>query len=139
MPELSAPGVVERVWAAVRESILGSALPCDEIVRAARTVAGRRMPVYQALFAFESWRRVDHPAGPVRMHTVPVPPVGAVAEIQLQVCELPDGTLKCVVQAPLAGSWPARLPDLLHAFESQLAQLAPVSAPPHSFSLEGPA
>lgn len=142
MPELSGPGVVERVWAAVRESILGSALPRYEIVRAAHTVAGGRMPVYQALFAFENWRRVEHAAGPVRMHTVPVPPVGAVAEVQLQVCELPDGTLTCIVQAPLTGSWPQRLRDLLRAFDSQLAEIAPsatTSATPHSFSSEAPA
>ncbi|MFE3993903.1 condensation domain-containing protein [Streptomyces goshikiensis] len=142
MPELSAPGVVERVWAAVRESILGSALPRYEIVQAVHTVAGGRMPVYQVLFAFENWQRVEHSAGPVRMRTVPVPPVGAVAEVQLQVCELPDGTLKCVVQAPLAGSWPQRLPDLLRAFDSQLAEIAPsatTSARSHSFSSEAPA
>lgn len=139
MPELSAPGAVERVWASVRETILGSALPCDEIVRAARTVAGRRMPVFQAVFAFESWRRVEHPAGPVRMHTVPVPPVGAVAEVQLQVCELPDGTLKCVVQAPTTGAWAHRLTDLTDAFRTQLGLLAPASVPAHPLVPEGPA
>lgn len=129
MPELSAPGVVERVWAAVRESIAGSALPRYDIVRVVDTVAGGRMPVYQALFAFENWQRVEHPAGPVRMRAVPVPPVGAVAEVQLQVCELPDGTLTCVVQAPLAGSWSQRLPDLLRAFDRRLAELAPAATP----------
>ncbi|MEU1285670.1 condensation domain-containing protein [Kitasatospora sp. NPDC005856] len=142
MPELSAPGVVERVWAAVRQSIMGSALPRYEIVRAVQTVPGGRMPVYQVLFAFENWQRVEHSAGPVRMHTVPVPPVGAVAEVQLQVCELPDGTLKCVVQAPLTGSWSQRLPDLLRAFDSQLVEIAPpatTSAAPHSSSSEAPA
>ncbi|MFD8328086.1 condensation domain-containing protein [Streptomyces lydicus] len=139
MPELFAPGAVERVWAGVRDTIVGSALPCDEIVRAARTVAGRRMPVYQAVFAFESWRRVEHPAGPVRMHTVPVPPVGAVAEIQLQMCALPDGTLKCVLQAPLTGSWAPRLADLMLGFRTQLGLLAPESGPPHLIDPEGPA
>ncbi|QEV21840.1 condensation domain-containing protein [Streptomyces alboniger] len=123
MPELSGPQVVERVWGALRESVIGSALPCDEIIRAARTTPGRRMPVYQALFAFENWERAEHTAGPVQIRALPVPPVGGHAEIQLQVTELPAGTLHCVAQAPLSSPWQGRSAALLHAFDDQLGLL----------------
>ncbi|MFF0016401.1 condensation domain-containing protein [Streptomyces sp. NPDC005374] len=123
MPELSGPGVVERVWGALRESVIGSPLPCDEIIRAARTTPGRRMPVYQALFAFENWERAEHAAGPVRIRALPVPPVGGHAEIQLQVTELPAGTLHCVAQAPLSSPWQGRSAALLGAFADQLGLL----------------
>ncbi len=123
MSELSGPGVVERVWGSLRESVIGSALPCDEIIRAARTTPGRRMPVYQALFAFENWERAEHPAGPVRIRALPVPPVGGHAEIQLQVTELPAGPLHCVAQAPLSSPWQGRSTALLHAFDDQLGLL----------------
>jgi hypothetical protein len=128
MPELSGPGAVERVWGALRESVIGSALPCDEIVRAARTAPGRRMPVYQALFAFENWERAEHAAGPVRIRALPVPPVGGHAEIQLQVTELPDGTLHCVAQAPLSSPWQGRTATLLRAFDDQLGLLCAEAA-----------
>lgn len=123
MPELSGPGAVERVWGALRESVIGSALPCGEIIRAARTASGRRMPVYQALFAFENWERAEHAAGPVRIRALPVPPVGGHAEIQLQVTELPAGTLHCVAQAPLSSPWQGRSAALLRAFDDELRLL----------------
>ncbi|MGI5467549.1 condensation domain-containing protein [Streptomyces sp. CA-132043] len=123
MPGLSEPGAVERVWSSLRESIIGAALPCDEIIRSGRAAAGRRMPVYQALFAFEGWQRAEHAAGPVRIHALSTPPIGGHAEVQLHVTELPAGALHCIAQAPLSSPWQNRTAALLRAFDHQLALL----------------
>ncbi|MGI5479416.1 condensation domain-containing protein [Streptomyces lavendofoliae] len=115
---------VAAVWAAVVDAVSHVDLPCDEIIAACRTTRTRRLPLYQALFAFQSWQRVDHPAGPARLRTVPVRPVGGQAEIQFQVCERPDGTLEATAQAPLVSDWAGRLGELQDSFRRHLDRLA---------------
>lgn len=110
--ELDRPDAVDRVWAAAIDSLTHADLPTDAIVRECRATRGRRMPLFQTLFAFQSWQRTEHPAGPARLWTVPVRPVGCLGELQLQVAETSDGRLEATVQAPADGPWAARLHDL---------------------------
>jgi len=122
---LDAPGALPRVWETFTDGVLHMELPYDETVRATRTRPSRRMPLHQALFAYESWQRPLHPAGPVRMHTVPVYPLGAQAEIQFQLNELPGARLEGVLQAPADGVWADRLPALAAAVTRRLVASAP--------------
>ncbi|MFB7785194.1 condensation domain-containing protein [Streptomyces vinaceus] len=123
MPDLSEEGVVERVAQAVRSSIIGMELPGTDIIRSGKADSGHRMPLYQALFAFEGWQRASHTVAGVTFQAVAVPPVGGLAEVCLQVCQGSDGTLDCLAQAPLSSPWADRLSDLLEAFETRLDRL----------------
>ncbi|MEW2468001.1 condensation domain-containing protein [Streptomyces sp. NPDC046994] len=123
MPDLSENGMVERVAEAVRSSIIGMELPGTDIIRSGQADTGHRMPVYQALFAFEGWQRASHAAAGVTFQAVAVPPVGGLAEVCLQVCEGADGTLDCLAQAPVSSPWADRLSDLLRAFDTRLSHL----------------
>lgn len=118
--DLSGPDVLERVWAAVVDGLVNLELPCDEIIRVCRPHRTRRMPLFQALFAFQSWPRTVHTAGGTRFWTVPVQPVGSQAEVQMQVCETGEDTFEGVVQAPATGGWADRLDGLLRSFHHQL-------------------
>lgn len=129
--EPSAPGAVKRLWAAVIDGMNHLALPSEDIVRACRTSPSRRMPIYQALFGYQSWPRPVHAAGGIRLRTVPVRQIGALAEIQLQLCRLDDGALEAVVQAPADGVWAARLPELARSLTDRLAANAePIAGSP---------
>jgi hypothetical protein len=120
----------DRTWDAVVEAVLHLDLPCEQIVSECRTGRGsRRMPLFQALFAYQSWQRTVHRAGPARLWTVPVKPVGAQAEVQMQVCEIEGDAYDVLVQAPEGGPWAGRLAELTAAFDTYLERLA--TAPPH--------
>ncbi|MDQ0989110.1 condensation domain-containing protein [Streptomyces sp. V3I7] len=119
----------DRAWDAVVEAVLHLDLPCEQIVAACRTSRSRRMPLFQALFAYQSWQRTVHPAGPARLWTVPVKPVGVQAEVQMQVCEVEGNAFDVLVQAPEGGFWAGRLAELTAAFDTHLERLA--TAPPH--------
>ncbi|KPC60637.1 condensation domain-containing protein [Streptomyces chattanoogensis] len=117
---LAGPDVIERVWAAVVDGLVNLDLPCDEIIRVCRPHRTRRMPLFQALFAFQSWPRTVHSAGAARFRTVPVQPVGSQAEIQMQVHETGEDTFEGVLQAPESGSWADRLDAFLRSFHHHL-------------------
>jgi hypothetical protein len=88
------------------------------------------MPLYQAIFSFQNWQRTAHQAGPVRLWTVPVPPQPGHAEVQMQLCDLDDGTVGGILQAPDGGFWASRLEELSGAFHRHLGQLAPATLTP---------
>ncbi|MBX7550183.1 condensation domain-containing protein [Streptomyces sp. NPDC004232] len=121
------PGACTRVWEAFADGLLHMDLPQDRLIGAVRGRPGRRLPLYQALFAYESWPRPVHDAGPVRLRTVPVVPLGAQAEIQFQLGELPGNRLAGVLQAPAGGLWSERLPALADAVRRRLAELTAVA------------
>ncbi|MGV4927982.1 hypothetical protein K2224_39155 (plasmid) [Streptomyces sp. BHT-5-2] len=129
MRDLGEPEAADQVWNSVVDAVLHLDLPCDQIVAECRTGRSRRMPLFQALFAHQSWTRTVHQAGSARLWTVPVRPVGAQAEVQMQVCEVDGDAFDILVQAPVGGPWDGRLPDLIAAFDSHLERLA--SAPTH--------
>ncbi|MER7991171.1 condensation domain-containing protein [Streptomyces noursei] len=124
MRGLDGPDAADRVWDAVVDAVLHLELPCEHIVAHCRTGRSRRMPLFQALFAYQSWTRTVHEAGPARLWTVPVKPVGAQAEVQMQVCEVEGDAFDVVVQTPAGGPWDGRLADLVAAFDNHLARLA---------------
>jgi hypothetical protein len=100
-------------WAALVASVELARVPLADIVRAARTGAGRRQPLFQAIFAHQSWQRPLHEAGPARLRTMAgVRPLGLNAEVQLQLCDRPDGSIEAVLQAPADGFWAARIDEL---------------------------
>lgn len=119
----------DRVWDSVVEAVIHLDLPCERIVAECRTGRSRRMPLFQALFAYQSWQRTVHRAGSARLWTVPVKPVGAQAEVQMQVCEVEGDAFDVLVQAPAGGHWAGRLPELTAVFDTYLERLA--TAPPH--------
>ncbi|MFE9766046.1 condensation domain-containing protein [Streptomyces sp. NPDC005808] len=113
----------ERTWRTFTDGLFHMDLPQDDLVRAVRTRPGRRMPLYQALFAYESWPRPVHDAGTVRMRTEPVTPLGTQAEVLLQLNELPGHRLEGMLQAPAGGLWAGRLAKLSDAVGRRLALL----------------
>ncbi|MEV7199206.1 condensation domain-containing protein [Streptomyces griseoluteus] len=113
----------ERTWTTFTDGLFHMDLPQDDLVRAVRTRPGRRMPLYQALFAYESWPRPVHDAGTVRMRTVPVTPLGTQAEVLFQLNELPGHRLEGMLQAPAGGLWAGRLAALSDAVRHRLALL----------------
>ncbi|WP_030338209.1 condensation domain-containing protein [Streptomyces sp. NRRL S-1022] len=113
----------ERTWTTFTDGLFHMDLPQDDLIRAVRTRPGRRMPLYQALFAYESWPRPVHDAGTVRMRTEPVTPLGIQAEVLLQVNELPGHRLDGMLQAPAGGYWAGRLAQLSDAVGRRLALL----------------
>lgn len=123
LTDLDGPDVLARVWATVVDALVDLDLPCDEIVRECRPRRSRRMPLFQALFAFQSWPRTVHEAGPVRFRTVPVRPLGAQAEVQMQVCDLGEDGYEGILQIPQDGGWAGRLDDLIRSFHHHLDQL----------------
>ncbi|GAA2265724.1 hypothetical protein GCM10010232_67450 [Streptomyces amakusaensis] len=123
------PAACERLWQTFTEALFHLDLPQDELIRAVRTRPGRRMPLYQALFAYESWQRPVHDAGPVRLRTEPVVPLGAQAEILFQLNELPGHRLEGVLQAPADGFWAERLAGLADAVPRRLALLTGAEKP----------
>ncbi|WP_158575904.1 condensation domain-containing protein [Streptomyces corynorhini] len=118
------PRAHERGWGTLAEGLLHMDLPQDDLIRAVRTRPGRRMPLYQALFAYESWQRPVHDAGPVRMRSEPVVPLGAQAEVLFQLNELPGHRLAGMLQAPAGGFWAGRLAKLAEAVQHRLALLS---------------
>ncbi|MFF7476197.1 condensation domain-containing protein [Streptomyces sp. NPDC008092] len=119
----AAADACERTWATFTDGLFHMDLPQDDLVRAVRTRAGRRMPLYQALFAYESWPRPVHDAGTVRMRTEPVTPLGTQAEVLFQLNELPDHRLAGTLQAPVGGLWAGRLAELADAVGRRFAML----------------
>ncbi|MER5789519.1 condensation domain-containing protein [Streptomyces sp. NPDC001980] len=124
---LAEPGACVRIWEAFADGLLHMDLPQDRLIGAVRGRPGRRLPLYQALFAYESWPRPVHDAGPLRLRTEPVVPLGAQAEIQFQLGELPGDRLAGVLQAPAGGLWAERLPALAAAVRRRLAELTAVA------------
>ncbi|AYG79093.1 Linear gramicidin synthase subunit B [Streptomyces hundungensis] len=135
------PDACERVWKTFTDGLVHMDLPQDDVLRAARTRPGRRLPLYQALFAYESWQRPEHLAGPLRMRSEPVTPLGVQAEIQFQLNELPGQRLEGLLQAPEGGIWAARLERLSDAVRDRLTLLTGAGGrpndpgPPRSVSL----
>ncbi|MGM1061402.1 condensation domain-containing protein [Saccharothrix sp. Mg75] len=133
------PAACERTWRTVTDGLLHMDLPQDDLIRAVRTRPGRRMPLYQALFAYESWPRPVHAAGGVRMHTEPVVPLGGQAEVLFQLNELPGHRLGGMLQAPAGSPWAGRLARLSAAVRHRLALLTgaegrhTAAAPPGPF------
>ncbi|WP_192582679.1 condensation domain-containing protein [Streptomyces triticiradicis] len=119
----AAADACERTWTTFTDGLFHMDLPQDDLVRAVRTRPGRRMPLYQALFAYESWPRPVHDAGPVRMRTEPVTPLGTQAEVLFQLNELPGRRLEGMLQAPAGGFWAGCLAKLSDAIEHRLALL----------------
>ncbi|WP_367129262.1 condensation domain-containing protein [Saccharothrix sp. HUAS TT1] len=117
------PAACERTWRTVADGLFHMDLPQDDLIRAVRTRPGRRMPLYQALFAYESWPRPVHAAGGVRMRTEPVVPLGGQAEVLFQLNELPGHRLGGVLQAPAGSPWAGRLARLSAAVRHRLAAL----------------
>ncbi|MFD4538844.1 condensation domain-containing protein [Streptomyces bauhiniae] len=116
-------GACERTWTTFTDGLFHMDLPQDDLVRAVRTRPGRRMPLYQALFAYESWPRPVHDAGTVRMRTTPVTPLGTQGEVLFQLNELPGHRLEGMLQAPAGGLWAGRLAALSDAVRHRLALL----------------
>ncbi|MYS43012.1 hypothetical protein GTY23_17580 [Streptomyces sp. SID5998] len=123
---LGEPDAVDRVWDAVISGIAHAALPTDEIVRECRSRPGRRLPLFQTLFAFQNWQRAEYAAGPVCVWTVPVRPLGCAGELQMQVAETAENSLEVTVQAPAEGPWAARLEHMLSRYGRLLEELATV-------------
>lgn len=119
--EPSTPDAVKRLWSAVIGGMNNLALPSEDIVRACRPSPSHRMPIYQALFGYQGWPRPVNDADGVRVRTVPVRQIGALAEIQLQLGELDDAGLEAVVQAPAGGVWAGRLADVARLLADRLA------------------
>ncbi|MER5883636.1 condensation domain-containing protein [Streptomyces sp. NPDC001941] len=118
------PDAVDRFWNTAIDAMAHAGLPTDEIVRECRGRPGRRMPLFQTLFGFQNWQRTEHAAGPVRMWTVPVRPVGCAAELQVQVAENAAQELEVTLQAPADGAWAPHLERLLAGYRHQLDTLA---------------
>ncbi|MER5268321.1 condensation domain-containing protein [Actinosynnema sp. NPDC002837] len=115
------PGAVTRVWTALVGALGHADLPFDRIVAAARPGRGRRMPVYQASFAFQSWTRARHRAGPAVLRSVPVPQRGLQTELLLELRDEGE-RWRGQVQAVSRSWWATRLPDLAAAFRRALAE-----------------
>ncbi|MBW4718326.1 condensation domain-containing protein [Saccharothrix obliqua] len=116
------PDVVAAVWDAVVAALGHAALPFDRIVAAARPARGRRMPVHQASFAFQSWTRARHPAGPAVLRSVPAPQRGLQHELLLELRDEGEAW-PGRAQAVSRSFWATRLDELAGAFHRALADL----------------
>jgi non-ribosomal peptide synthetase component F len=122
--ELAAPGAEARVWDTLVDAALHADLPLQEIIACRPPVDGRRMPVYQALVAFQNWPRTVHHAGPARLRALPVSACGPQGEVLVEFYDLAPTELAGVVQAPSAGPWAGRLRELAGAVGRQLTRAA---------------
>ncbi|MFL5998519.1 MAG: condensation domain-containing protein [Streptomyces sp.] len=100
---------VTRVWDSVVDCVLHAALPLEDVVRVTGRGRSRRMPLYQATFLLQNWPRREHRAGPVTVHSLPVPPTAPQAEVLLELYDDGEGPVHGVLQAPDRSVWADRL------------------------------
>ncbi len=123
LPDLTAPEAPTRVWHTVVDAMLHAELPLPGILACRPAPDTRRMPLYQALVAYQNWPRPVLRAGPARLRALPVSACGPQGEVRVEFSDLGPDQLTGVVQAPSAGAWASQLQLLADAVGQQLELL----------------